>query len=168
MLPSQEGLSPGVLLGGGAVCRKYTEYHVAYWTEVSPRMPCQWYVRWGGEGPEIASGRFWLVSPFLPYQLDWSVNFFIACDIPIDISFIIDSVQYCIFSYLRSQGSFPPMVLLPTVLRVETKTVFSIFAKSENDEKRKWCENEQIFSKFCFAKIFVSQEVLAKMGTFLR
>jgi hypothetical protein len=47
-------------------------------------------------------------------------------------------------------------------------------------EKRKWCENEQIFAKFrfskifdfakifVFAKVFVSQEVLAKMGTFLR
>jgi hypothetical protein len=43
--------------------------------------------------------------------------------------------------------------------RVETKTVFSIFAKSEN---------EQTFAKFRFAKIFVSQEVFAKMGTFLR
>jgi hypothetical protein len=53
--------------------------------------------------------------------------------------------------------------------RVEKKTVFSIFTKSEN---------EQIFTKFCFAKIFVkfffcakifvSQEVFEKMGMFMQ
>jgi ATP-binding cassette subfamily C (CFTR/MRP) protein 1 len=50
--------------------------------------------------------------------------------------------------------------------RVETKTVFYIFVKSENDAKMsKFSRN---FAKFSYAKIFVSQEVFAKMGTFLR
>jgi hypothetical protein len=47
------------------------------------------------------------------------------------------------------------LALLP---RVETKTFFSIFAKSKNDAK-----NEQIFAKFCFVKIFVLAKVFAKI-----